>query len=104
MSRKLTVAVIALCVGISAGYLTAASGGAATAERKDCKDVVIPNYTRTYDLHANGVSCGKARKVARARLEDDGAEGSKYFGFSCRNTGNGIRCHKGKRQHVAWHF
>lgn len=86
-----------------------AQGQASVALRAhSCSEVKIVNptggiYTRTYGLRADGVSCKLARKVARARLVDDGAEGGRYHGFTCTNTGDGISCHRGHAS-VRWRF
>lgn len=79
------------------------------SRREGCAEVVIRNpdgsiYAQTHHLHTDGVGCKKGRKVAKARMADDGAGGSRYYGFSCRDASDGsrIRCKRGSHKHVAW--
>lgn len=84
---------------------SALAPAAADAARR-CKDVVLrlPDgsvYTRTAGLSARRTSCRAARKVARARLGDDGAGPFRYYGYRCRSRGRGTTCTKGRRR-VRW--
>jgi hypothetical protein len=97
--RALTAAVLMLS-------LTAASAPAGAASR-ECKDVVLRTgdgsvYTRTHDLRAARAPCRTARRVARIFLhESEGTGNVRPLGFTCRRSGEGVRCRKTRRR-VTW--
>ncbi len=93
-----TVAVLASLLG----------AGHASAHPRSCRNVVIRNadgsiYTRTHALRAKRVGCRRARKIAHARLVDDGAGKGKYRGFECRSSASGVHCHR-HRKRVSWRY
>lgn len=92
-----------LLAAAAAVVMAACAAPAPAASTHRCASVLIrqmpggPVFTGAYKLHAHGVSCARARSVARAYLnQSEGADSSpRPQGFTCRylpGSPAGMRC------------